>query len=285
MDIIKTNILSESQQLEINKLQQAAYKKHGLMNSAWLSNEINYDRSIPCFFMGYVGERLVSFLSLFLPTRQEAEVVAFTHPDFQRKGCFSLLLEEAEAVLRRAKINTVVFAIETKSRSGMAVLKTFPGAKYDRSEYRMRADYRVKVPDSNGTRCFEVDQSNKELFRTALALVFPDSQDRNNFYDAVVNSDLRRGYIIYRDRPIGVFNIGIEDGDSFIYGVGIASEYRGMGYGKKLMGHAMREGLRFSKNLVLDVDSENPVALSLYKKCGFAIDFQVDYYRFVFPCA
>ncbi len=49
-----------------------------------------------------------------------------------------------------------------------------------------------------------------------------------------------------------------------------------------MVGFALNEGLKKPDKVVLDVDSENSTAFNLYKKCGFQIDFQVDYYRYEF---
>jgi len=38
--------------------------------------------------------------------------------------------------------------------------------------------------------------------------------------------------------------------------------------------------MKKADKVVLDVDSENPTAFYVYKKCGFGIDFQVDYYKY-----
>lgn len=282
MTIVKTATLTPLQQSQIETLQTAAYKKHKLQNLAFLSNDINFDRQLPCFFLGYVGEQLVAFLTLFMPTRTEAEVTAFTHPDYQNKGCFGLLLDEAIAVLRRVRIRELLFAVEPQSRSAAAVLRTLGCSTLVRSEYRMRAASLRDVPDCGALQMFEVDQSNRQLFRAAVAAVYPKERDMDNFYDSVVSTDLRHGYILYSDRPIGIFSLGLEHGDSMLYGVGIAPEYRGKGYGKQLMGHAMREGFRFAKSMSLDVDSNNPVAYHLYLKCGFKVEFQVDYYSYKF---
>lgn len=279
MTIIKTNSLTTEQERDIALLEKAAYKKYKLGNSAFLSNDINFSRSIPCFFMGYVGERLAAFLTLFMPTKQEAEIVAFTHPDFWEKGCFGQLFDEAAVTLLKYGIKEVLFAVEPKSKNAQAVLKTLGCTDPEHSEYRMVVTSLDKAPDYSGVHFFEVDNSNKELFRAAIAAVYPDDKDMDNFYDAVVSSDTRHGYILYTDRPIGIFNIGTEQGAS-LYGVGISPEFRGRGYGKKLMGYAMREGLSLSDKLTLDVDSDNPVAYALYLKCGFKTEFQVDYYRY-----
>ncbi|MEG1875321.1 MAG: GNAT family N-acetyltransferase, partial [Angelakisella sp.] len=280
MVIKQTNRLTQTEKLAVALLEDAAYKKNKLQNHAFLQNDINFDREIPCFFLGYVGERLVTFLAVFLPTRTEAELLAFTHPEFQNKGCFGLLFTEACRVLIALRIREVVFAVEPASKSAHAVLKTLGNTKLLRSEYRMVVSNLNRAPDPGGLQLFEVDSTNKELFRAALAAAFPEAENQENFYDSVLHSDLRRGYIVYRDRPVGVFNLELGEEHTFLYGVGIAPDFRGKGYGKQLMGHAMRQGLTLGKRIVLDVDSQNPIAFHLYQSCGFQIDFQVDYYGY-----
>ncbi|MEG1994143.1 MAG: GNAT family N-acetyltransferase, partial [Oscillospiraceae bacterium] len=81
------------------------------------------------------------------------------------------------------------------------------------------------------------------------------------------------------EQPIGSLSINYEDDDIFLYGVAVAKNQRGKGFGKELVKFAQNIAFREEKKIVLDVDSDNPVAFSLYKSCGFVIDFQVDYYR------
>ncbi|HAR86062.1 MAG TPA: hypothetical protein DCR69_10055 [Clostridium sp.] len=121
------------------------------------------------------------------------------------------------------------------------------------------------------------------MFEKITREAFPDLEDSSNFIDTVIYSENRRGYIAYKEgAPVGVFDFNYEEGHAFLYGVAIAIPYRGKGFGKQLVGFALNEGLKKSDKVVLDVDSENPTAFNLYKKCGFQIDFQVDYYRYEF---
>ncbi|MEG0541562.1 MAG: GNAT family N-acetyltransferase [Angelakisella sp.] len=280
MRIEKTNVLTMEQIKAVSDLEKAAFKKHRLENHAFLSNDINFDKRIPCFYMGYDGDRLVAFLSFFIPTQQEAEISAVTHPDFQRRGYFTELLNAAKSTLLAHKIKKILFVLEPKSKSGLGVLKTFQGNCFERSEYRMSLDNLDNVPSWDPLQFFEVDQSNKALFQEVLRQIHPDMEDQDNYVEAVVNSDTRKGYIAYRETPIGVFNINYEDGNAFLYGVGIAEKHRGNGFGKQLTGYAIAQGLKNAPKVVLDVDSDNPTAFHIYKKCGFQIDFQVDYYSY-----
>ena len=97
--------------------------------------------------------------------------------------------------------------------------------------------------------------------------------------EAVLTSELRRAYLIYdRKRPVGVFELA--DGDALtLCGVAVAEEERGKGYGKAIVRAALNFAAEAGKRIELDVDSENPPALVLYRKFGFQPTFEVQYWR------
>ena len=59
-------------------------------------------------------------------------------------------------------------------------------------------------------------------------------------------------------------------GDAQILNVATALEYRGMGYGQRLVREAVKEAIRAgAKKIVLDVRKSNLPAIHLYQKVGF----------------
>lgn len=279
MRIEKTNILTENQMAEILNLETIAFRTDNLENHAFLSNEINFDKTMPCFYMGYENDELIAFLTTFMPTSYEAEISAVTHTEHRKKGYFKKLFKAAKETLLLAGVNKILLIIEPKSKSGVEVIKNFNGCNLERSEYRMSHNGSKTLSEHGGVNFFEANNQNKEIFTEIMLNAFPDLEESSNFIDTVISSENRKGYIAYKEEiPVGVFNFNYEEGSSFLYGVGIAASYRGKGFGKQLVEFALTEGLKKSDKVVLDVDSENPIAFNLYKKCGFRIDFQVDYY-------
>ena len=51
----------------------------------------------------------------------------------------------------------------------------------------------------------------------------------------------------------------------YLYNVYIVEKFRGKGYCKKIVSHAVKR----KKNLILDVDKNNIPAIRCYKSCGF----------------
>ena len=47
--IFETAVLTPRQTEQVRALEQAACAPEALENGAWLSNELNFDRALPCF--------------------------------------------------------------------------------------------------------------------------------------------------------------------------------------------------------------------------------------------
>lgn len=87
--------LSEQERAEILTLQSEVYSGENLKNTVWLQTESQFDRTVPCFYLGRENGVLTAFLSLFLPTQEKAEVTAFTKQSARNRGQFTALLHAA----------------------------------------------------------------------------------------------------------------------------------------------------------------------------------------------
>lgn len=95
----KCSVLTGSEKNEILNLENMAFKEEQLENHAFLSNEINFDKNLECFYMAYDDNKLIGFLTTFIPTSNDAEILAVVHPEYRQKGCFSMLFEAAKEIL------------------------------------------------------------------------------------------------------------------------------------------------------------------------------------------
>lgn len=87
--------LTELERAEILTLQSEVYSGENLKNTVWLQTESQFDRTVPCFYLGRENGVLTAFLSLFLPTQEEAEVTAFTKQSARNRRQFTALLHAA----------------------------------------------------------------------------------------------------------------------------------------------------------------------------------------------
>lgn len=283
MRIKKTNILTKIQQDEILDLQANAYKYEDLENEVFLSNELNFDRSLPCFYMVYEEEKLVSFLGIFAPTSLEGEVVSFTHPQYRQKGYFKRLLKCAKESLNKAGINKIVFQVESKSKSGLKVINKMKCNVIDHSEYRMSYNIREILNDEFDLKFVKVNNKNKDIFISITNDGFGELEEGDGFINSLIESEERCAYICYRDEEaVGCVNLKFDKDEVFLYGLAVVLRYRNQGIGRKIVRFVLNECSKKYSKVILDVDSENPTAFNLYKKCGFTIDFEIDYYNYEF---
>ncbi len=290
MNIFRTNSLSEVQKDQIKELERISFAEDGLENHALLTNELNYYREIPCYYLGYEAEQLIAFLSFFEPDKEEAEIFACTHPDYRRKGYFGALLKEAEKELEHFGITRVLLVVETKSNTGNAVIDKMKAVnssvgkprviKWKFAEYRMEYKLGERTLPQGNWRFERITEQERDVYRQISFEAFPGEGHEERFLDTAIHSENRKGYILYQgEEPVGILSIGTEE-ETGIYGVGIADKFRGKGLGKILVDFGINQALKHSDTIVLDVDSENPVAKAVYEKAGFRTTFQIDYFEY-----
>lgn len=280
MKIITTNTLSDTQVKEITNLQEKCNEYEGLRNEAFLSNEINFNKDIDCFYLCYEKGQLVSFLNTFIPQNDEAEIIAFTHPNFRKRGYFKRLFYTSIDNLKNECIDKILFVIESNSDSGKNALLRFPFTQWERSEYTLFCNINNMKLNNNELKLKNVDIHNKEECSNMIEYIFNMPKGSNEvFVENTINSKDRDAYIAYIDDiSIGTFNLKYSDDNAFIYGLGIIDNYKGRGYGKKLLSLALNKAFYRANKVVLDVDSDNLTAYNLYISNGFNIDYQIDYY-------
>ncbi len=280
MEIVSTNLLTETQFADIEALQKMCNDADGLKSDAFLSNEINFNKELPCFFLGYEENELIAFLTTFMPHSNEAEMIAFTKPTHRRQGCFTALLQVAMDMLKRAGIPKLFFVVEPDSKSGAQVLGKYPAATWERSEYRLIHFGKSELPLSPDLQLQLVSCENKEVCLKLCGEIFVIPKVENDrFIQNAIDMDNRSIYMVFLGQePIGTFNLNVERDDTYIYGLGVSPDYRGKGFGKQLLGLALNVALSKSEKAILDVDTNNPHAYQLYIHNGFVVDFQTDYY-------
>ena len=147
--------LTEPERAEILALQNEVYSGENLKNTVWLQTESHFDRTVPCFYLGRENDALTAFLSLFLPTQEEAEVTAFTKQSARNCGQFTALLHAAAKEMQVHGVPDFLFDLEPQSETGKAYLKKhFPNAVHSHTEYRMTREPAVfPLPENITVKC------------------------------------------------------------------------------------------------------------------------------------
>jgi len=283
VQILELRELDKNQIKEIENLEETCKNYDKTKGGAFLSNEINFDKEINCFFLLYEKEILVSFLAMFIPTSQEAEISACTLPEYRRKGFFKRLLESAINELRKYDVREILFVNETSSNDGKLTLRKF-NVKYDFSEYLLVYEKDKFNKTQNKLKLYEIiNQDVDEIAKLHTDIFNKTLEEGKAIINRAIESKDRISYMAKIDNEIvGICSIRLEGSNAFICGLGISTKYRGLGYGKEILSKGIEKALTLDiKDIYIEVDSKNHIAYNLYINNGFIIKTQLDYYRYI----
>ena len=281
---IQTNTLTGEQIKQIKELEKICREHEGLKRSVFLSNEINFDQSIDCFYLLYEEDRLTAFLSLFIPLKEEAEVSAYTLPGQRKKGYFRLLFKKADEELEKYKIGRVLFVHEPLGTDAKRVLETLR-TEYAYSEYLMAFD-RAGFQKHSGALRLELSAATDipEIAALDSELFGNDYEESVSIIQKSLDSPTIKVYSAFLgDKRIGLCNANTENGNSSIFGVGISPKYQGKGHGREMLHLLLEQLMQVSGDITLEVSSTNSIAFRLYLTSGFRVKTQFDYDLLMFP--
>ncbi len=278
--IVATEELSAFQQREVEALEQVVQEEEGLQSRLFLSNRLNWDRTIPCFFLAYQGQELVSVLTAFFPTVDEIEFSGFTSPHQRSRGHFSLLVKRALTQYAPYPFKRALFTVEATSASGAAYLASrYP--TIERTEYLMALEKGAFTPLEAKGELQRVGRTNAEEAARLMSRIFgSDLQQSRDRVSLMLLEEGRQAFIYHRrGLSLGVLNAQKRDpATAMIYGVGILSDHRSQGHAKAMMNLALQTLFVHATTVQLEVESTNEHALSLYTNLGFRPVMQVDYH-------
>lgn len=289
--IIKTNTPIQDIIRDIKRIEQACKEHDGLRGSVSLDYSLNIHPDMMSLFLLYEQEEPVSFLSLFVPGGGEAEVSACTMPGHRRKGYFSLLLDEAGREAAEYGIRDLLFVCEAQSRDGKSTLAALR-AEYRFTEYALKYRGPEEGLESPRIPRIRLREANREDLEAVIAMsqaIFHDSPDDARSWalrafdakDRVQYITLLREQSVEQsdNQPVGMASVFTEEGEAWIFGLGILPGYQGKGLGGEMLDQLIaRTKSRGIENISIEVDSTNESAFHLYTKHGFEMETAFEYH-------
>ncbi|MDV3428907.1 MAG: GNAT family N-acetyltransferase [Bacillota bacterium] len=278
MEILGLQNLNEKYIEDIKKLEKICKEYEGLNGDAFLSNELNFNKDIKCYFLLYEGEILVSFIYMFMPSPVEAEISACTLPEHRHKGYFKILLEKAVDELIKYNVHEILFVQEPGSREAKIVLDKLR-AKHEFTEYLLY--YEGNMPAKSMELKTVTEESMAEVIKLNVDIFNDSLSVSESMVREAVNSNKITPYMVMQNGEIiGVCNVNFESEDISIFGLGIAPKYQGKGLGRAMLESLINQLMtEENKSITLEVNSQNNRAYNLYISSGFKIRTQFDYYR------
>lgn len=283
MRIIKTNGPDQATIHGIRRVEQACKEHDGLRGSVSLDYSLNFYPDMMSLFLLYEQEEPVSFLSLFVPGGDEAEISACTLPGHRRKGYFGLLLDEAGREAAEYGIRDLLFVCEEQSRDGKSALAALR-AEYRFTEYALKYRGPAKGTESPRTPRIRLRKAEREDLEAVISMsqaIFHDSPDdaRSWALRAFESKDRVQYIALLENQPVGMASVYTEEGEAWIFGLGILPGYQGKGLGGEMLDQLIERTKSMGiQNIAIEVDSTNESAFRLYTKHGFETETAFEYH-------
>lgn len=179
MKIQILNRLNEKQLKKVQTLLDACKDYEPVTLTPPLTADSCFDSALPCFYLLYENNELVSFLSLFLPDQYYGEAMGFTHPMARQRGYFKQLWNEALVKLDDyIEDMELLFVTDGNSADARAALDAMEG-EYQYSEYIMEKETGKKsktehmselTPDENTRKKTQSDSAGRQASSRSLRL-------------------------------------------------------------------------------------------------------------------
>ena len=245
---------------------------------------LNAFRDMRSLFLARDAGVLVGVLSVFAPSRKEAEIGAAVLPEARRKGVFRALFTAVELELSRYGYSDELFVVDSRSAAGKATAARL-GAGYEYTEYALRyAGPCPTVPD-RGLEIRRVGLDSLDELVNLRAGEFEDSRAAVEAFErATFASPDRQIFAAFRKSlMVGACSLGFQGRSVSINGLVVDKATRGKGYGQSLMAWIIRKLENEGLEMILDVESRNDNAQHIYRKLGFVQEKAVEYWRRPLP--
>ena len=268
----------------VRELEKACQAHDGLKGFLFLDPSLNFSPDAPCLFACMEEDKLIGAMTFFVPTQEEAELVALTHPSFRRRGVFRALVQTAAIQAAALLIPDFLLVCEPQSIAGTAALSKIEKTP-DHTEYALRYDHTqspetLAVPD--GLTLHRAIQADLDEMAQISAESFTEEMDRAaHFLAHALQSDTRRQYLARLDgAPVAIGALGYEGGEATLYGLGVRTSLQNKGIGRGLVALLLREAFAAGcEEILIEVDNTNARAHHLYLSCGFYAEATYDYFR------
>ena len=214
------------------------------------------------------GKQYLGFAFLYSFEKEEAETCLFADPDYDGDTIKASLLEATIAECKRRGHLRLLVMNDRRLTGGVGLIER-NGSRLAFSEHRMIWDRTARRPS--------IDIGFLEVGNDDAALIKVEMECHGRFYS---KPDQRRYLALVDGEPVGKIDVNLEGPDADLTGLCVLPRLRGNGFGKAILqGMVGVQKAAGKERIVLDVQTDNDVALSLYIKSGFEKVFTIDYYE------
>jgi ribosomal protein S18 acetylase RimI-like enzyme len=181
-------------------------------------------------------------------------------------------------------VSSLLLVCKEAAPSGVAFARAV-GAQHQFSEYRMELDRAAFVRRRSPRKALKLRRADLSdvgalvgLWTASADIAEVEARQATMRW---LEQDNQRFIIgLSQDEPVGMLRLHLEPSSVFIHSFRVHPEHRGRGYGRQiLMGvidQLLGEGW---EQILIEVATDNTIALSLYVSCGFQRAVEYLYYE------
>ena len=278
------NKLSQEELSEAKKLINCCQAYDGTYRDPYLSNMLNFDLSMPAFFLFYEKGELVGLLTVYADD-QDVEVTILVHPNHRRQGIARALFTSFEKEMTSFPIRSVTFQTERIFLDRHPdFVNNWGLVKDEETETWLGKDRRpYQLAKLSNLEVLLADSSYQEQISQLKFQAFSEEHESKEVVDRYVAEALKDPeshlYILLKDgQVIGTCTVDLSTNTNYFYGLAIAEPERGKGYGSYLAKNLVNQLIEQNdKEFQIAVEDSNVGAKRLYEKIGFVKQTQVVY--------
>ena len=278
------NKLSQEELFEAKKLINCCQAYDGTYRDPYLSNMLNFDLSMPAFFLFYEKGELVGLLTVYADD-QDVEVTILVHANHRRQGIARALFTSFEKETAAFSIRSVTFQTERIFLERHPDFVSNWGLVEDEDTETWLGKDRRPYPleKLSNLEVLLADSSYQDQISQLKFQAFSEEHESSEVVDRYVAEALKdsesRLYILLKDgQVIGTCTVDLSTNTNYLYGLAIAELERGQGYGSYLAKSLVNQLIEQNdKEFQIAVEDSNVGAKRLYEKIGFVKQTQVVY--------
>lgn len=281
-----TNQLTDKERKEAKALIASCQANDHTFREPYLSNMLNFDPTMPTFFLYYQEGELLGLLTVYADN-EDVELSILVHPNHRRQGIARALFKSFEEETASYPIQSVTFQTERIFLDHHPNLASHWGVIEDketetwlgrgRQTYALDSHSDVKVLLAVPSYLEEIAQIHHQAFSDAEETL---EVSLRYIAEALKDSNSLLYILLKEGQVIGLCTVDLSGNSNYLYGLAVAEDYRGQGYGSYLAKSVVNQLIAHNdKSFQIAVEDDNVGAKYLYEKIGFVKQTQVVYLK------
>ena len=281
-----TNQLTDKERKEAKALIASCQANDHTFREPYLSNMLNFSPNMPAFFLYYQEGELLGLLTVYADN-EDVELSILVHPNHRRQGIARALFKSFEEETASYPIQSVTFQTERVFLDCHPNLASHWGVIEDketetwlgrgRQTYALDSHSDVKVLLAVPSYLEEIAQIHHQAFSDAEETL---EVSLRYIAEALKDSNSLLYILLKEGQVIGLCTVDLSGNSNYLYGLAVAEDYRGQGYGSYLAKSVVNQLIAHNdKSFQIAVEDDNVGAKHLYEKIGFVKQTQVVYLK------